>query len=105
MQSLYLICTKDKLLAMGLTIPDNIITQSNMTPSELMLEFAVFLYQRERLSLAQAARLAGLGRIEFQQALTGRNIPLNFGIDDLQQELNTVEEAKNDYRQRHLPDQ
>ena len=90
---------------MGLTIPDNIIAQTDMTPAELMLEFAIFLYQRERLSLAQAARLAGLSRIQFQQNLAERKIPLNFGIEDLQQELDIIEKVKNDYRQRHLSHQ
>lgn len=90
---------------MGLIIPDNVIEQSNMTPDELMLEFAVFLYQRERLSLAQAARLAGLDRTVFQQALKERHIPLNFSIEDLQQELGIIEKVKDDYRQRHLSHQ
>lgn len=94
-----------KIQYMGLIIPDNIIEQSDMTPDELLLEFAVFLYQRERLSLAQAARLAGLDRIVFQQALTERHISLNFGIEDLQQELDIIEKVKDDYRQRHLSNQ
>ena len=90
---------------MGLTIPDSIIAQTDMTPAELMLEFAVFLYQRQRLTLAQAARLASLDRIAFQQALAERKIPLNFGTEDLQQELDIIERVKNDYRQRHLSHQ
>ncbi|MCB9331943.1 MAG: UPF0175 family protein [Lewinellaceae bacterium] len=90
---------------MGLTIPDNIIAQTNMTPAELLLEFAVFLYQQERLTLAQASRLAGISRIAFQKALAERDIPLNFGIEDLQQELDVIEKVKDDYRQRHLSDQ
>jgi predicted HTH domain antitoxin len=90
---------------LGLMIPDHIIEQSNMTPSELLLEFAVFLYQREKLTLAQAARLSKLSRIDFQKALAARKIPLNFGVEDLKQELETIEQVKHDYRQRHLPDQ
>ena len=90
---------------MGLMIPEEVVEQTNMTSSELLLEFAVFLYQREKLTLAQAARLAGLSRIEFQQALAARKIPLNFGVEDLKQELETIEQVKNDYRKRHLPGQ
>lgn len=90
---------------MGLTIPDSVIAQTEMTPAELLLEFAVFLYQRKRLTLAQAARLTGLDRISFQQALAERNIPLNLDIEDVQQELDVIEKVKDDYRQRHISHQ
>ena len=90
---------------LGLMIPDNIVKQSNMTPGELLLEFAIFLYQREKLTLAQAARLSKLSRISFQKALAARKIPIHFGVEDLKQELETIEQVKHDYRQRHLPDQ
>jgi len=86
----------------GLTIPDNIVAQTDMTPSELLLEFAVFLYERQHVTLAQAARLAGLDRITFQQALATRGVPLSLDIEDLQQELETIEKVKDAYRKRHI---
>lgn len=86
----------------GLTIPDNIVAQTDMTPSELLLEFAVFLYERQHVSLAQAARVAGLDRTAFQQALAARGVQLNFDIEDLQQELGTIEKVKDAYRKRHI---
>lgn len=86
----------------GLTIPDNIVAQTDMTPSQLLLEFAVFLYERQHISLAQAARLAGLDRITFQQALADHGVRLNFDIEDLQQEMETIEKAKDAYRKRHI---
>ena len=54
---------------MSLIIEDDIMAQIDMTPSELLLEIAVFLYQQEELTLAQAARLSGIERIDFQLAL------------------------------------
>ena len=54
---------------MSLIIEDDIMAQIDMTPSELLLEIAVFLYQQEKLTLAQAARLSGIERIDFQLAL------------------------------------
>jgi len=86
----------------GLTIPDSIVAQTDMSPSELLLEFAVFLYERRHVTLAQAARLAGLDRIAFQQALVEHGVRLNFDIEDLEQELGTIEKVKDAYRKRHI---
>lgn len=93
-------CKKDP--NMGLTIPSEIVRQSNMTPDELMLEFGIFLYLREKLTLAQAARISKLGRIEFQRELANRNIKILFDAQDLEQELTTIQAIKDDYRKRHL---
>lgn len=87
---------------MVLLIPDHIIAQTHMTHSEVLLEFAVFLYHQERVTLAQAAHLAGLERTEFQKVLAARQIPIHFNMEDLKQELNTIEQVKNAYRKRHL---
>jgi predicted HTH domain antitoxin len=72
---------------MSLIIEDDIMSKIDMTPSELLLEIAVFLYQQEKLTLAQAARLSGIGRLDFQLALKERQIPIHFSVEDLQQEL------------------
>ncbi len=90
---------------MGLLIPENIVKQTNMTAAELLLEFAVFLYQSERLTLAQSARLSNQSRISFQQIIAKRRIPIHFNHEDLKQELDTIESVKNAYRQRHLASQ
>jgi predicted HTH domain antitoxin len=87
---------------MGLTIPAEVIEQSNMSPAELLLEFAIFLYIREKLTLAQAARLSKLNRIAFQKELAKRKFAINLSAEDLKQELSLLQEIKNDYHKRHL---
>jgi predicted HTH domain antitoxin len=56
------------------------------------LEIAVLLYQREELTLAQAARLAEMGRVQFQHLLASRGIPLNYDVSDFEQDLATLRE-------------
>ena len=47
---------------MGVIISDDILEATHMTEDELKQEFAILLYQKEKLTLAQASRLSGLDR-------------------------------------------
>lgn len=77
---------------MALTIPDEIIQVTRMSEADLLTEFAAFLYQSERLTLAQASRLAGMTRLDFQRWLSRRRIPIHFEVDDLMEDVRTLEE-------------
>lgn len=45
-----------------------------MSPAELRVEIAVYLYAKERLTIEQAQRLAGLDLFAFQKELTNRGL-------------------------------
>jgi predicted HTH domain antitoxin len=42
-------------LAMSLVVPDELLTAPRMTEAEMRQEIAVMLFQREKLTLAQAS--------------------------------------------------
>ena len=75
---------------MALIIPDEVVDATRMTPEELMLEVAVMLYQREKLTLAQASKAAGMNRQKFQFLLASRQIPVHYDVADFQADLNTL---------------
>ena len=50
---------------MSIVIPDEIITSTRMTEAEMKQEIAIMLFQREKLTLAQASRFAGMHRVAF----------------------------------------
>jgi predicted HTH domain antitoxin len=75
---------------MGVIISDDILEATHMTDGELKQEFAILLYQKEKLTLAQASRLAGLDRLQFQHLLASRRIPINYDIEDLNKDLDTL---------------
>ena len=50
------------------------------------------LFQKERLTLGQASRLAGMNQLEFQRLLAGRQIPIHYGVSDFEQDLQTLRE-------------
>jgi predicted HTH domain antitoxin len=74
-----------------LEIPDEVSQAMRLPPDEaksrLRLELAVSLYAQEILSLGKAAELAGLSRLEFNDALAKRGVPMHFAQEDLSSDL------------------
>jgi predicted HTH domain antitoxin len=72
---------------MPVTLPDDLLQSTKLTEAELKTELALVLFQQERLTLGQAAILAGLPQLDFQRLLAGRRIPLHYSIEALEQDL------------------
>jgi predicted HTH domain antitoxin len=72
---------------MPLTLPDEILESTKLTESELRAELALALFQQDRLTLGQAALVADLPQLDFQRLLANRQIPLHYGIDEMERDL------------------
>ncbi len=75
---------------MPVTIPDDILAAAQLTEPELRREIALTLFQQQRLTLAQASRLAQMSQREFQHLLAERRIPVHYGPEDFEQDLETL---------------
>ena len=75
---------------MPITIPDEVLAAAHITEPELKQELALTLFQRERLTLSQASRLAGLDQLAFQAMLAEREIPIHYGIEEFDADLRTL---------------
>lgn len=75
---------------MSLTIPDDILQAARMSDSELRQELAILLFQQERLTLAQASRLAAMDLLRFQHLLASRGVSVHYDLDDFEQDLTTL---------------
>ncbi len=78
---------------MSLAIPDEVLYASHMTPSELEQALAILLFQREKLTLGQASRLAGMSQLQFQFLLANRQIPIHYDVADFEADLRTLREV------------
>ncbi len=76
---------------MSIVIPDEIPQSTRLTPAEIMQELALALFQREKLTLGQASRLAGVSQWQFQQLLGCRNILIHYGVTDFEADLRTLD--------------
>lgn len=72
---------------MVIEIPDEVLTSTRFSEKDILLDVLTLMYQRRLLTLAKCARLAKLTRIEFQQALAERQLPLHYSIEDLDMDL------------------
>ena len=62
-----------------------------ISDSELKLEIAILLYEKDKISLRKAAKMAGLSWIDFSEILCGRNIPtVRMTDEDFKTEISTV---------------
>ena len=75
---------------MSVTIPDEVLTAAGMSEDEFRQEVAVMLFERHKLTMGQASRLAGLPRIQFQHLLASRQIPVHYDVADFEADLETL---------------
>jgi len=73
-----------------MVISDDILESAHVTEAEVRSEIAVALFARERLTLAQAARLADLPQLDFQSLLAERKVPIHYDVEELEQDLKTL---------------
>jgi predicted HTH domain antitoxin len=64
---------------------------ASVSEADVLTELAIVLYQREKLSIGWAARLAGMNRWAFNSLLADRDVPMHYDSADLQRDLATLE--------------
>jgi predicted HTH domain antitoxin len=73
-------------------IPEDVLREAGLTERDAVVELACRLYQAGRLTLWQAARLAGLDRNGIEDALLERQIPIyRPSVQDLKDDLRTLD--------------
>lgn len=74
---------------MAVVIPDETLHASHLTATELKQALAVLLFQQDRLTLMQAAELAGMRPIPFQHLLASREISPHYDVAEFEQDMTT----------------
>ena len=77
---------------MSVVISDEILHAARMSEAELKQEIAVMLFQKEKLTLGQASRLARMNQLQFQHLLASRQIPVHYNVEDFEAEIKTLRE-------------
>jgi predicted HTH domain antitoxin len=79
---------------MPVTISDEVPMAAHISKPELKQEVALTLFQQERLTLAQASRLAEMSQLAFQALLADRQIPIHYGLDELREDLRALRQTE-----------
>jgi predicted HTH domain antitoxin len=75
---------------MTLTIPSERFGALRVTEQDALVDIAIGLYKREEISLGRAAEVASISSVQLLGELGRRHIPINYGPDDLQADLATL---------------
>jgi predicted HTH domain antitoxin len=75
---------------MTITIPDSVLESARMSEAELRQEIAIVLYEKEKLTLAQASRLAEMDHLRFQYLLASRGLTMHYGVEEFEQDIATL---------------
>ena len=75
-----------------LEIPQEVLDSARLTPAELKMEMAVYLYAQGRLSIGKARDLARMSLWEFRQLLALRRISPHYDERDLDEDIATLRE-------------
>ena len=74
---------------MNISLPMEL--KSQISQADAALYLAIGLYVGDKVSFGQAAIIAGITRIQFQQVLGKNRIPLHYDMADAEQDIATVE--------------
>jgi len=84
--------------AIDLNIPSDVVEELRLPPDEieatLHRELAILLYARRLLPRAAARRLAGIGRLEFDELLGQRGVDMGLRPEDLDADLRVLEKLR-----------
>lgn len=79
---------------MNIVISDELLSTTRLTAVEVTQELAIALFQREKLTLGQASKLAAMNQWQFQQLLASRNISLHYDVAEFEADLQTLAEMR-----------
>jgi predicted HTH domain antitoxin len=80
---------------MTVTIPDRVTKlMEASTEQEVVEQLALWLYSRNRISMGKASELAGVSRWEFGDLMHKYGVYHNYSIEDLEQDVATLEGLK-----------
>ncbi|MGH7598658.1 MAG: UPF0175 family protein [bacterium] len=75
---------------MSVVISDEILHTTRMSENEIMQEIAILLFQKEKLTLSQASKMAGMTQLQFQHLLASRQIPIHYDVEELEADIKTL---------------
>ena len=75
---------------MTIEISDTIAKRAKLTSQDILLRVAILLFAEEKVTLGQAAEIAGIPQFLFQKELGKRKIPIHYGMEEYKHDLETI---------------
>lgn len=76
---------------MSIVIPGQVLQASGLTEEELLQEIVLMLFQQKKISIGIASNFLNMNLLEFQQLIDSRNICIHYDVEDLQNDVATLQ--------------
>ena len=80
------------LTPMNVELVSPVFDRLEISRDDLLADMAVGLYMDRRVTLGQAAEIAGLSQFDFRRLLGRLNVPIQYDIEDLHHDLAVLRE-------------
>ena len=75
---------------MLIELPDAVL-QSPLDRNKMLLEIAIYLFEKDKLTLGKAAEFSGISKIQMQNEIGGRGINMHYDEEMLENDLKSIE--------------
>jgi predicted HTH domain antitoxin len=75
---------------MEIVISDKLLGGKPLSREEALRDLAIGLYVDDKVTLGQAAEIAGLSEPEFLKELGKRRVPVHYDLEDLEADVKVV---------------
>lgn len=77
---------------MNLELDIPLVNKLEISRADLLTDIGVGLYMDQRVTLGQAAEIAGMSQFDFRRLLGRLNVPIQYDLDDLRHDLAVLRE-------------
>jgi predicted HTH domain antitoxin len=74
----------------SIKVPIEILQNKEFSIQDLQLEFSIYLYEKNLLTLEQGSKLSNIDILSFQKELGKRKISMHYDIPDFEQDIQTL---------------
>lgn len=79
-------------------VPKDVLVAAKISektaPDEIKKLLAIYMFKERILSFGKACELSGMGKTEFLELTGSMKIPLNYDVEDFEEDLMTVRDVK-----------
>jgi predicted HTH domain antitoxin len=76
-----------------IVIPGKFLSETGVNRKEFLVDLAVYLYEKQRLTMGQSRKLANLDQLSFQKALKERGVYMHDDALDLYEDIKSLNDA------------
>ncbi len=78
------------MFTMLIELPDTVL-ENPLDRNKMLLEIAIYLFEKDKLTLGKAAEFAGIPKMQMQNEIGGRGINMHYDEEMLANDLKSIE--------------